>query len=156
MCIDANIVRDLPKRYARTIQGHTPTANQRHILGEPRYLYIRALDSLTRTSRIVFLEFHYGDDAMAYSQSEEDIQMIVDALVKAHTKIGLTIHVRKTKVCTSPARSQASGSKTLLWKMSPISHTRVSTAPIYKKIDHRISYANASFGRLSRKIFDNR
>lgn len=126
---------------------------------------IRAFDARTKTSRTIVLEFQYADDAMVCAESEEDMQLIVDIFSEAYARMGLSINVRKTKVLYQPAPYEDRPEPTIkigdtaLENVSDFpylgSHLS-STASVDKEIEHRISRASASFGRLRQRIFDNR
>lgn len=126
---------------------------------------IRRLQATTKLHRVRILELQYADDCALVSHSPQDLQSVLDAAVRAYSRMGLTINTAKTVViCQWSANIPPA---------PPIFYVvdeKLSIVPSFKylgsiisednsidnEVQNRIKQASAAFGRLRRRVFQNK
>ncbi|XDV49726.1 hypothetical protein PO909_018920 [Leuciscus waleckii] len=126
---------------------------------------IRRFQAATKISVMRVLELQYADDCVFVAHTPEDLQIILAAAVKTYSRLGLTVNTTKTEVICQ-------------WRLSPpptmpvftIEQQPLTIVPSFKylgsivsencnldyEINNRIRQASAAFGKLRRKVFQNK
>ncbi len=111
------------------------------------------------------MEIQYADDNAIFAQSESDLQAILTTLAKAYRQLGLILNTKKTKVLYQPSPSGPYEPPRITVNHEAVENVEefphlgsiVSTkANIDAEVRHRISCASAAFGKLRRRVFENK
>ncbi len=133
-----------------------------------KVLNLRRLQSKNKVSSSTTVELQYTDDTAVCSSTEAGLQRTTDAFANAYGRLGLTLNATKTEVLYQPARGYPSLSDSQPKVEADDSVLRVvpsfrylgscvtNNVSLDQEIENRISSAAASFGKLCRRVFDNR
>lgn len=124
----------------------------------------RRLQATTKLSRERVLELQYADDCALVAHSPQDLQAILAVVVKAYSRMGLSVNTTKTEVVC-----QWSSSTPHTQPSFTIDHKPLTITPSFKylgsilsedcsidsEIQNRIKQASAAFGRLRHRVFQN-
>ena len=123
----------------------------------------RRLQAKTKTLKDVIRELVYADDCVLVAHAVENAQELLDQFSKASKRFGLTISLKKTEVMhqTFPTSSKADAE--LLCDDQPLKVTDSfcylgsilsRDVSLDKEIDARLAKANAAFGALRRRLWN--
>ncbi|KAL6464878.1 hypothetical protein MHYP_G00271950 [Metynnis hypsauchen] len=126
---------------------------------------IRRLQATTKLHRVRVLELQYADDCALVSHTPQDLQIVLDAAVRAYSRVGLTINTTKTEVVCQWSTDIPS-----IPPIFTLSGKQLSVAPSFRylgsilsddnsidnEVQNRIHQASAAFGRLRRRVFQNK
>ncbi|XP_076128077.1 uncharacterized protein LOC143109310 [Alosa pseudoharengus] len=126
---------------------------------------IRSLQATTKLHRVRILELQYADDCALISHSPQGLQSVLDAAVRAYSRMGLTINTAKTEVIC-----QWSANIPPTPPIFTIADEKLSVVPSFKylesiisednsidnEVQNRIKQASVAFGRLRRRVFQNK
>ena len=133
-----------------------------------KVLNLRRLQSKNKVSSSTIVELQYADDTAVCSSTEAGLQRTTDAFANAYRRLGLTLNATKTEVLYQPARGYPSPSDSQpkieaddsVLKVVPsfrcLGSCVTNNVSLDQEIENRISSATASFGKLRRRVFDNR
>ena len=116
-----------------------------------------------KTTRILMRELLFADDGALVAHAAEEMQKIVDAFPDASEKSGLKINIKKTEVLYQPKSTRTreedimvDGNKlNSVLEFTSIGSTISSNGCIDDEIQRRMAKANASFGRLRQRLWNN-
>jgi len=123
------------------------------------------LKAKTKTKVSSIIELQYADDNAICALKEEDLQIIINAFADAYSKLGLTINVKKTQVLHQPAPNVVAQPPNIningqklenVDKFIYLGSNLSSKANIDDEISYRLRCANAAFGKLSKRVFEDR
>ena len=105
----------------------------------------------------------FADDCALLAHTEEALQHIVNRSSDAAKKFGLTISLKKTEVLYQPPPRVAYSPHTSIdgTNLNAVEHFTYlgciisSDATVRKDLDNRLSTANSSFGRLSKRVWQS-
>ena len=126
---------------------------------------IRRLQATTKLHRVRILELQYADDCALVAHTPQDLQAVLDAAVKAYSSMGLTINITKTEVVCQWSTNIPS-----ILPIFTIADKHLSIVPSFKylgsilsednnidnEVQNRIKQASTAFGRLRRRVFQNK
>lgn len=110
-------------------------------------------------------ELQYADDNAAFCHSADDLQRSVNNFTAAYQRFGMSVNIQKTKVLAQPAPRTAlpefdiTISGTSLKKVDQFSYLGsllTSKCNSEKDIEHRVAAAHIAYGKLCRRVFDNK
>ena len=125
----------------------------------------RRLKARTKVSYVLICELLYADDCALACLSEEDAQRLMDCFARSAVHFGLTISIKKTEVLlqpklgtipTAPAAKVGQNRLKAVNEFRYLWETVSSNCSIDADITSRIAKASATFGRLSRKLWNTR
>ena len=110
-------------------------------------------------------ELLFADDCALAAESEEALQRLCDCFSSAARRFGLTISIKKTEVLHQPARGNAYTPPAIF-----IEGTQLKAVELFKylgslvssnathdaEINARIAKATSAFGRLTKRLWNNR
>ena len=123
------------------------------------------LKAKTKVTSALVRDLLYADDCAIVAHSEEDLQQLTTSLSEATKRFGLTISIKKTEVLFQPAKTSSSSLPNIqidgkvlnnVDSFTYLGSTLSSTTSLDKEISSRISKANASFGRLHKRVWKER
>ena len=123
------------------------------------------LKAKTKISTTSVMEIQYADDNAVFAQSKEDLQTILNTFAKAYRQLGLLLNSKKTKVLYQPPPNGTSTPPAITVNETPVENVEefphlgslLSTkANIDAEVNHRISCASAAFGKLRKRVFENK
>ena len=123
------------------------------------------LRSVTKISKALVRALLYADDCAIVAHSEADLQEMADALSAATKRYGLTISIKKTEVLYQPALGSVGkqpeikiDNQTLrnVDAFAYLGSTLTSNNSLDKEISSRLAKASAAFGRLRKRVWDDR
>ncbi len=127
---------------------------------------LRRLRAPTKTSITSIVELQYADDNAVSALSEEELQQILNVFSQAYSRLGLEINASKTKViCQPPPGTQEALQPVFQLNGANLENVNdfaylgshlASNARIDAEIHYRLRCANASFGKLKNRVFNNR
>ena len=106
----------------------------------------------------------FADDCALLAHTKEALQHIVNRFSDAATNSGLTVSLKKTEVlCQPPPREAYSPPRISIdvTKLNAVEHltylgsVKYIDAPVSKDLDNCVSKAGSSFGRLSKRVWQN-
>ena len=118
----------------------------------------------TKTTRILMRELLFANDSALVAHSTEEMQKIVNAYSDASTKMfGLKINIKKTEVLYQPNTTRTREEDIMVdgnnlnsvLEFTYLGSTISSNGCIDDKIQRRMAKANASFGRLRQRLWNN-
>ena len=121
----------------------------------------RLMKAKSKRSTVLLRELLFADDAALASQSEADLQRLIDRFAFACNEFGLTISLQKTKVMTQDASEVPSiniGNYTLevVEEFTYLASTISANLSLDREIDRRIGHAAATMTKLSKRVWQNR
>ncbi len=121
---------------------------------------IRRLQATTKLHKVRILELQYADDCALVSHSPQDLQYVLDAAMRAYSRMGLTINTAKTEVVcqwsanvpTTPAVfTVADKQLSIVPSFRYLGSILSEDNTINNEVQNRIQQASAAFGRLRRR-----
>lgn len=125
---------------------------------------LRRLLAHTKTLEELILELLFADDCALLAHAEEALQTVVNHFADAAKAFGLTISLGKTEVMyQAPPHGPYTPPKINIdgHQLNAVEHFTYlgsvisNDASVSKDIDHRLSKASCSFGRLQRRVWQN-
>ena len=110
-------------------------------------------------------ELLYADDCAIVAHSEHDLQQLADSLSIATKRSGLTISIKKTEVLFQRARGSTASTPKIkidgkilncVDSFTYLGSSLSSSNSLDKEISTRIAKANASYGRLQKRVLCDR
>lgn len=126
---------------------------------------IRRLQATTKLHRVRVLELQYADDCALVAHTPQDLQAVLDAAVKAYSRMGLTINITKTEVVcqwstnippTPPIFNITGKNLSVVPSFKYLGSILSEDNNINNEVQNRINQASAAFGRLRRRVFQNK
>ena len=126
---------------------------------------LRRLQAHTKTHEQLVKDLLFADDAALVAHSERALQLITSCFAEAAQMFGLEVSLKKTEVLHQPAPLEAQqpphitiGETELnfVQQFTYLGCTISSDARIDKEIDNRLAKANRAFGRLYKRVWENR
>lgn len=126
---------------------------------------IRRLQATTKLHRDRVLELQYADDCALVSHTPQDLQSVLTAAVRAYSRMGLTVNTTKTEVVcqwsatippTPPAFTVADEQLSVVPSFKYLGSILSEDSSIDNEVQNRIKQASAAFGRLRRRVFQNK
>ena len=123
------------------------------------------LKARTKVTTISFMEFQYADDNAVCALTENDLQAILNAFAGAYSRLGLSVNVRKTQILYQPVPNQARHAPNIQINGETLENVEhfaylgshlASNANIDSEIHYRLRCANSAFGKLRKRVFDDR
>ena len=123
------------------------------------------LRSIRKISKALVRALLYADDCAIVAHSEADLQYMADALSAATKRFGLTISIKKTEVLYQPAPGSVGKQPEIkiddqilktVDAFAYLGSTLTSNNSLDKEISNRIAKASAAFGRLRKRVWDDR
>ena len=124
------------------------------------------LKSITKISKALVRDLLYADDCAIVAHSEKDLQEMATALSNATKRYGLTISIKKTEVLYQPApgttrkeEPEIKIDNQILKNVDAFTYlgsTLTSNNTLDKEISSRIAKASSAFGRLRKRVWDDR
>ena len=122
-------------------------------------------DAESRVTVSIIRELLFADDCALAADSEEGLQRLCDCFAAASRRFGLTISIKKTEVLYQPARGNAYTPPAIF-----IEGKQLKAVELFKylgsivtsdnsadaEITARIAKATAAFGRLTKRLWNNR
>jgi len=147
------------------IPNDNPGLDLRYRLGGGGVFNTSRLKSHRLTTGFKVTDLQYADDMATVTNNEEDLKRSVEHYCNAYKNFGLTVNVGKTKIMVQQAPGGEAPPPDIR-----INDEEVQKVPNFtylgavlseeatssKDIMHRIQVANLSFGRLSKRVFQNR
>ena len=118
----------------------------------------------TKVRRELVKELMFADDCAIAAHTEQDIQDLTDSFDSATSRYGLAISIKKTEVLYQPPPRAEHANPSIhirgqqlksVQSFRYLGSTLSSSATIDDEITHRISQANASYGRLRSRVFND-
>lgn len=125
---------------------------------------LRRLQARTKTSAAIIRDLLYADDCALMAHTQEDAQHLFSRFCYAAVRFGLTVSLTKTEVMFQPANRSTAVQPVILAgetvlpvveKFCYLGSTLSSDATLDNDISLRISKASQSFGRLSKRLWDD-
>ena len=125
----------------------------------------RCLKARAKVSYALIRELLYADDCALACLSEEDAQQLMDCFAQSAIRFGLKISIKKTEVLlepklgtipTVPAVKIGQNKLKVLDEFRYLGDTISSNCSIDADITSRMAKASATFGRLSRRLWNTR
>ncbi|XP_034071876.1 LOW QUALITY PROTEIN: uncharacterized protein LOC117545945 [Gymnodraco acuticeps] len=126
---------------------------------------IRRLQATTKLQRERVIELQYADDCALVSHSPQDLQSVLTAVVRAYSRMGLTVNTIKTEVVcqwnanipsTPPTFTAAGEQLSVVPSFRYLGSILSEDNTIDNEVQNRIKQASAAFGRLRRRVFQNK
>ena len=126
---------------------------------------LNRLKARTKVNLNSIVELQYADDNVVCAQSENDLQMILNAFANAYCRLGLSINVGKTQVLYQPPPTEVirvapnieinGESLETVDRFSYLGSHLSSNTNIDDEVQYRLRCANSAFGKLRKRVFDN-
>ena len=123
------------------------------------------LKARTKVNVNSVVELQYADDNVVCAQTENDLQMILNAFADAYSRLGLSINVGKTQVLYQPPPNEAirvaptieinGENLETVDRFSYLGSHLSSNANIDDEVQYRLRCANSAFGKLRKRVFNN-
>ncbi|RVE61997.1 hypothetical protein OJAV_G00176660 [Oryzias javanicus] len=126
---------------------------------------LRRLQAHTKTHKQMIRELLFADDAALVAHAEGALQRITSCFADAAQLFGLEVSLKKTEVLYQPAPKDEYhlphikiGDTELktVHQFTYLGCTITSDAKIDKDIDSRLAKASSAFGRLSKRVWNNK
>ena len=126
---------------------------------------LRRLKARTKVSYVLIRELLYTDDCAVACLSEEDAERLVDCFARSAVRFGLTISIKTTgallqpklgTIPTVPAVKVGQNRLKAVDEFRYLGGTVSSNCSVDADITSRIAKASATFGRLSRRLWNTR
>lgn len=124
----------------------------------------RKLKSKTKVSSTTILELQYADDCALVADSHATLQTVLTHTSEFYQKLGLSINIGKTEFLKYTPAPPANTVNLMIDRLpiSEVQHFRYlgshisADCQLDDEINHRIQQAHCAFGRLRKRVFDNR
>ncbi|KAJ4935415.1 hypothetical protein JOQ06_016948, partial [Pogonophryne albipinna] len=126
---------------------------------------IRRLQATTKLQRERVIELQYAVDCALVSHSPQDLQSVLTAVARAYSRMGLTVNTIKTEVVcqwsanipsTPPTFTAAGEQLSIVPSFRYLGSILSEDNTIDNEVQNRIKHASAAFGRLRRRVFQNK
>ena len=126
---------------------------------------LRRLKSRIRTSKLLIKDLLFADDCALLAHTIDDIQAITNAFARSARRFGLTISLKKTEVMYQPKPGADYSAPIITIDNNPLNvvdkftylgSTLSQNAMIDDDVSTRIGKASASFGRLTKRLWNER
>ena len=127
---------------------------------------LNRLKARTKVSITSIIEIQYADDNAICALTENDLQMIMNAFANAYSRLGLSINVRKTQILYQPPPHEVIRVAPVIQidgenlenveRFAYLGSHLSSNANIDDEIQYRLRCANSAFGKLRKRVFDDR
>ncbi|GFN82465.1 nucleoside diphosphate-linked moiety x motif 17-like [Plakobranchus ocellatus] len=126
---------------------------------------LRRLQAHTKTNERLIRDLLFADDAALVAHTEQALQRLTSCFADASRLFGLEISLKKTEVLHQPAPQEAYHPPHITINSSELKSTPQFTylgctissdAGLDKEIDNRLARANSSFGRLYKRVWNNK
>ena len=126
---------------------------------------LRRLKSSTRTSKLLIKDLLFADDCALLAHTIDDIQAITNAFARSARRFGLTISLKKTEVMYQPKPGADYSAPIITIDNNPLNvvdkftylgSTLSQNAMIDDDVSTRIGKASASFGKLTKRLWNER
>ena len=123
------------------------------------------LKAKTKVNKALVRDLLYADDCAIVAHSAEELQALTDSLSQATKRFGLTISIKKTEVLFQPSKRSLApvpqikiDGKVLnnVESFTYLGSSLSSNNSLDKEISSRIAKASASFGRLRKRVWNER
>ena len=130
-----------------------------------RLFNLNRFKAKTKIRKTIIMELQYADDNAIAAHSAEDLQGILNAFAKAYRALGLAMNIKKTQVLHQPPPNQPSTppiinvDNTTLVNVDHFPYLGSflsSKADIDSEVNHRLSCASGAYGRLRKRVFEDR
>ena len=125
---------------------------------------LRRLLARTKTSEELITELLFADDCALLTDTEEALQYIVNRFCDAAENFSLTFSLKKAEVlyqprpreaCNPPDISIDGTNLNAVEHFTDLGSVISNDATVSKNIDNRLSKASSSFGRLSKRVWQD-
>jgi hypothetical protein len=125
---------------------------------------LRRLQARTKTFAATIRDLLYADDCALMAHTQADVQHLFSLFLNAATRFGLTVSLKKTEVMFQPVNRSTCTSPIIMAGETPLpvvdsfcylGSILSSDANVDDDISSRIAQASQSFGRLSRRLWNN-
>ncbi|KAJ3581699.1 hypothetical protein NHX12_016361, partial [Muraenolepis orangiensis] len=122
-------------------------------------------EATSKLQRERVIELQYADDCALVSHNPQDLQSVLTAAVRAYSRMGLTVNTIKTEVVcqwsadipsTSPTFTAAGEQLSVVPSFRYLGSILSEDNTIDNEVQNRIKQASAAFGRLRRRVFQNK
>ena len=126
---------------------------------------LRRLQAHTKTFQRLIRDLLFADDAALVAHTERALQRITTCFAESAQLFGLEVSLKKTEVLHQPAPKEAYHApnitigETVLKPVQQFTYlgcTISSNARIDAEIDNRLAKANRAFGRLYKRVWENK
>ena len=126
---------------------------------------IRRLQATSKLQRERVIELQYADDCALVSHSPQDLQSVLTAVVRAYSRMGLTVNTIKTEVVcqwstnipsTPPIFTVAGEQLSVVPSFRYLGSILPQDNTIDSEVQNKIKQASAAFGRLRRWVLQNK
>ena len=126
---------------------------------------LRRLQAHTKTLEQLIHDLLFADDAALVAHSERALQHITSCFAEAARLFGLEVSLKKTEVLHQPAPREeyrpphiTIGETELktVHQFTYLGCTITSDAKIDREVDNRLARANSAFGRLYKRVWNNK
>jgi hypothetical protein len=123
------------------------------------------LKAKTKVNKALVRDLLYADDCAIVAHTADELQTLTDRLSAATKRFGLTISIKKTEVLFQPATGARASMPEIKIDGKALNNADSftylgsclsSTNNLDKEISSRIAKASASFGRLRRRVWNER
>ncbi|KAL8582730.1 hypothetical protein ACOMHN_051516 [Nucella lapillus] len=128
-------------------------------------LNTQRLKAKTKVTKSLVRDLLYADDCAIVAHSEDDLQRLADSLSAATRHFGLTISIKKTEVIFQPSKGSTANMPEIkidgkvLNNVDSFTYFGSSLSfsnSLDKEISNRIAKASASYGRLHKRVWNER
>ncbi|XP_063615914.1 uncharacterized protein LOC134789139 [Penaeus indicus] len=126
---------------------------------------LRRLHANTKTLEQLIRDLLFADDAALVAHTERVLQRLTSCFAAAAQLFGLEVSLKKTEVLHQPAPREeyrpphiTIGETELkaVHQFTYLGCTNTSDAKIDREVDNRLARANSAFGRLYKRVWNNR
>lgn len=126
---------------------------------------LRRLQAHTKTQERLIRDLLFADDAALVAHTEQALQRITSCFADTSRLFGLEVSLKKTEVLHQPAPQEEHRPPHITIGDTELKSTQQFTylgciissdAKIDREIDNRLSKANSSFGRLYKRVWNNK
>ena len=126
---------------------------------------VRRFQAHTKTQERLIQDLLFADDAVLVAHTDQALQRVTSCLADSSRLFGLEINVKKTEVLHQPVPHEEYRSLHIsigdtelktTQQFTYLGCTISSEAKIDKEIDNRLAKANSSFGRLYKRVWNNK
>ena len=126
---------------------------------------LRRLEAFTKTQERLIQDLLFADDAALLAHTERALQRVTSCFTDASRLFGLGVNLKKTEVpyqsapheeYRSPHISIGDTELISTQQFTYLGCTILSDVKIDKEIDNRLAKSNCSFGRLYKRVWNNK